>query len=223
MANDKLFHKNRARREEDLKRRKASREPYDRVLIVCEGLKTEPNYLGELIDDLKLNTANISVDGSCGSSPKSVLEHAEKFFQQEKKKGDSYDRIFCVFDKDSHGVHYDNTIEKIKNHSTKDIFQAINSIPCFEYFLLLHFEYTEKPYYPKQNKSVCDCVIQDLWTHIPQYAKANTGLYDLTKDKLQTAIGHCKRALDSAQKTATDNPTTQMHHLVEYLQNLKKQ
>jgi len=42
----------------DLERRKSRRAPYDRVLIVCEGSKTEPNYLQELIDCLELNSAN---------------------------------------------------------------------------------------------------------------------------------------------------------------------
>ena len=54
----------RARQINDLKRNRAKQASYDRVLIVCGGSKTEPNYFREIIDHLKLNTANVEVDGS---------------------------------------------------------------------------------------------------------------------------------------------------------------
>lgn len=44
MGTDDLFHKRRAKKAKDLRRRKARRDPYDKVLIVCEGSKTEPYY-----------------------------------------------------------------------------------------------------------------------------------------------------------------------------------
>ena len=44
MGSDDLFHKRKARTAELHRRRVARRAPYDRVLIVCEGAKTEPNY-----------------------------------------------------------------------------------------------------------------------------------------------------------------------------------
>ncbi len=61
MANDRLYHKRKARTAASLKRKRAKRSPYDMVLIVCEGEKTEPNYFRALIDDLQLNTANIVI------------------------------------------------------------------------------------------------------------------------------------------------------------------
>ena len=44
MGSDDLFHKRKAKQTRDLKRKKDKRAPYDKVLIVCEGGKTEPNY-----------------------------------------------------------------------------------------------------------------------------------------------------------------------------------
>ena len=35
------------------------REQYDRVLIVCEGSRTEPLYFGEIANRYRLSTANI--------------------------------------------------------------------------------------------------------------------------------------------------------------------
>ncbi|MBN1547133.1 MAG: hypothetical protein JW902_10780, partial [Syntrophaceae bacterium] len=59
MASDQLFHRRKARKADALRRETQKREPYDVVLIVCEGSKTEPNYLQELRDTLKLSTANV--------------------------------------------------------------------------------------------------------------------------------------------------------------------
>lgn len=55
-------------------------------------------------------------------------------------------QIFCVFDKDSHdakGNHYTNLLSYTKDNN-KVI--AINSVPCFEYWLLLHFICTCSPF-----------------------------------------------------------------------------
>ena len=40
------------------------RESYDRVLIVCEGKKTEPSYFGDLLTHYRLSMANIEIVGS---------------------------------------------------------------------------------------------------------------------------------------------------------------
>jgi hypothetical protein len=45
----------------DLKRRIAKRAPFERMLIVCEGEKTEPNYIGEIRSELRLSTANVQI------------------------------------------------------------------------------------------------------------------------------------------------------------------
>lgn len=43
MGTDNLFHKRKERKAESLRRRRTMKAPYDVVLIVCEGEKTEPN------------------------------------------------------------------------------------------------------------------------------------------------------------------------------------
>jgi len=42
MGSDDLFHKRKSRKVAALRRQEHKREPYDLVLIVCEGGKTEP-------------------------------------------------------------------------------------------------------------------------------------------------------------------------------------
>jgi hypothetical protein len=43
MGSEDLFHKRKARSANKLARKKANRASYDRILIVCEGEKTEPH------------------------------------------------------------------------------------------------------------------------------------------------------------------------------------
>ena len=145
MGTDNLHHKRKAKVRRDLDRNAPKRAPYDRVLIVCEGEKTEPNYFKEIVDLCKINTANVEVDGSSGSSPDSVLKHAINRYKEAKQQGFSFDRVYCVFDKDSH-ESYQRTIRVIKQKPSKGVFYAIVSVPCFEYWLILHYQYTTQPY-----------------------------------------------------------------------------
>jgi hypothetical protein len=218
MGNDQLFHKRKARTAVSLKRKKARRSPYDMVLIVCEGEKTEPNYFKALIDDLLLNTANIVIAKNvAGSSPRTIADFALKEYKKEKE----YDRVYCVFDKDRHTT-YDNALDKIrrarlsKGHSIL----ATTSVPCFEFWLLLHFIYTTKQFDIGPG-SICANVISDLKTHLPGYAKGDIDIYQATKNQLDNAIKNCKRVARHCDTAGTDMPSTNIHDLVEYLRNLK--
>lgn len=221
MGSDDLHHKRKARRAKDLARRKSSRAPYDRVLIVCEGSKTEPNYLRELIDCLKLSSANVEVDGDSGSSPVSVVQHAKRRYREERDKGDAFDRVYCVFDKDTHTT-YNEAMDACAGFRPSGIVQAIPSVPCFEYWLLLHFTYTTRPFNPVGGKSVCDCVIGELQNYIHGYSKGDRGIFKRVMGHTDQAIAFSKRAVKAAEKAGTDNPTTRMHELVEYLKQLKR-
>jgi hypothetical protein len=130
-----------ARSLKDLQRKKPKRSPYDRVLIVCEGKKTEPNYFQALVDDLELNTANVDVDRDADSSPRSIISHAKKRYKddlRENGRQDCFDRVYCVFDRDEHTT-YTEAINSINTASPSGVFFAITSTPCLEYLLLLHF------------------------------------------------------------------------------------
>lgn len=216
MGSENLFHKRKAKDLKALKRTQKKRSPYDKVLIVCEGSKTEPNYLQEAIDYYKLNTANVEVDNKCGSSPKSVLERARALYKASRKAGDPYDRVYCVIDKDSHST-YQSTIDSIE--SLKPFF-AISSIPCFEYWILLHFEKTRAPFHATGSKSICESVESRLKTFKPEYEKGNSGLFLELLDSLENAIKNAEQALNEALRENEPNPSTNMHELITYLREL---
>lgn len=73
MGSDDLFKKRKAKSVKDTKRKSARREAYDRVLIVCEGTKTEPYYFEGLKAEYNLHSANIRITGNCDSAPISIV------------------------------------------------------------------------------------------------------------------------------------------------------
>lgn len=232
MGSEDLFHKRKAKKKQDSVRRNASRDPYDHVLIVCEGEKTEPFYFNEMRVCLDLDSANIKIDGSCDSSPKSVVEYAQNLFTKEKNRAGNYDRVFCVFDRDQHET-FDDALEKINftnaelkkiGYSKENVFTAIQSIPAFEYWFLLHFTPSTKPYSPLGTKSVGNQVIDDLKIYLPAYKKTQKGIYkySMEHDLLAGAKAHSKRILELSKKTGDINPSTNVHELVEYLEELNK-
>jgi hypothetical protein len=183
------------------------RESYDRVLIVCEGSKTEINYFNELIKDLKLSTVNIEILDIKQTTPDSLLREAEKLYKNSKGERNLFDKVYCIFDKDKHPKYQEtkNTIDQIKK--PKDVYYYAFSEPCFEFWLLLHFTKTDRPFadFDELRKD------RDFRKYFPNYKKSEIIFNDL-KDKIPTACQNAK-----------NNQHTNVNELVKYLQNIKKQ
>jgi hypothetical protein len=175
------------------------------VLIVCEGGKTEPKYLGRLRDVHRLSSANIRITPADGTDPLTIVRFAE----QEFNAGD-YDRVFCVFDRDDHTT-YDAALQKI---GTMPNFSAITSWPCFELWVLLHFEYTAAPRTRQQ-------ALHDVVQHYTAYTKGSDTVYDDLSSTLSEAIKRAKRLAKEGDEQKFQNPATKMHDLVQYLMTLR--
>lgn len=218
MGSDDLHHKDKARRHNEIKRQGAKREPYDRVLIVCEDSHSTPSYLEAICDDLKLNSANLKICGKeCGSAPVSVIKHAKKL----KKQDTGYDKVYCVIDRDRH-AKFQEALETAKSNKI----DVIISIPCFEYWLLLHFAYITCPFKGARGRD-CNEVIQELKKYLSCYEKGKNFLkkhyLNTLKDKQKTAIENAKKRERACQDEELENrnPFTQFHLLIEYLTALK--
>jgi RloB-like protein len=131
----------RARGANSFRRRRSLRAPYERVLIVCEGEKTEPNYFEEIRQKARLSNAHIqAIRSELGTDPANVVRAAEKSFF-DKHRG--FERVYAVFDRDDH-INYETAIQmaaakngKLRNDEKRAvIFEAIVSVPCFELWLL---------------------------------------------------------------------------------------
>ena len=198
-----------------LRRKGPKREPYDRVLIVCEGSKTEPSYFQALVDRYRLSTANVVITGS-GSDPSSLVNKAKSLRDEEKRRGDQYDAVYCVFDRDQH-AHFNAASNEVLSAKLK----LARSWPCFEFWLLLHFVYHRRPYAPSGNRTAAQNCVRELQQHLPSYTKGNAGVFEALEGQMETAKFNAGRALSDAEVTERYNPSTEVHGLVAYLQVLK--
>lgn len=212
----------------ELSRRKASRKPIDRILIISEGEKTEINYLEELRQNERLSTTNICVIPSAiGTEPLQVVAYAESIF----KKGDphrgiaakEFDRIYVVFDRDSHRTFHDALVKSkaldgaMKNEIGEKVrFIAIPSIPCFEVWLLMHFEEVHANAPLHRND-----VYSRLNKHLKGYQKGQKGYWDLTKDRFPVAESRALPLADSSDPLGGVESYTDIHLLVKALLELK--
>jgi hypothetical protein len=217
VGTDNLHFKRKQRSLRSLERKKGRRKPYDVVLIVCEGSETEPNYLKGLREHLRLNPVNVVIQScSSGSDPVSIVNFALK----EHERND-YDHIYCVFDKEQ--SNYQEALDQIKANRKKGIpIHAIFSVPCFEYWLLLHFIDTTKPYHRKGKKTAGEQLKSELKKYIKGYHEAAKDIFEKTKPYLTEAITRAKRIDKLQKKNGTDNPSTKVYQLVEYLFSINK-
>ena len=220
MGSENLFHKRKAKNAKSLQRKGARRAAYKKILIICEGEKTEPNYFEGAREYYELNTVNVEVRGDCGSDPMSIVSFAKQRYREEKDAGDPFDQIYCVFDKDGHAT-YARAIDALTSATPKDTYFTINSVPSFEYWLLLHFVYSTRPYTALPGNSSGNQVLTELKNYIPDYEKGRRTIFAELIEQLEQAKNYAKRALQESERNQTDNPSTRVHELVEALQELK--
>jgi len=197
---------------------------YSRILVVCEGEKTERYYFIGLRNYLRLKSANIEIVGE-GATPTMVVERAEYLHQKGKEVGNPFGEIFCVFDKEEH-ADYGKAVRILEQKSsTRESdtrwWTPIASVPAFEYWLLLHYEYTDRPYQKTGSKSAGEMVTLDLKKHFRGYKKNDENIFWHFRDQLEQAKKNANKSLAATKKADTDNPSTRVHKLVEFLQNIK--
>jgi hypothetical protein len=222
MGSDDLFRKRKAHKADELKRQIKDRAQTKRFLIVCEGTKTEPYYLKDFADDLGIRPSSLKIAPSDGSSPDRVVAHGIKLYEDDAKSGDSFDQVFFVFDRDKHST-YDSAVRQIKDCAATDQpFKVVTSVPCFEYWLLLHFGYTDQPFNASGRKSACDNLISVLRKKpgFRDYGKGTQDVYSLVKDKTSIAMKAAEKGLANTKKTGAQNPSTRIHELIDALQKL---
>ncbi|MGE4539287.1 MAG: RloB family protein [Desulfovibrio sp.] len=161
------------------------RKPKPRILILCEGEKTEPLYFKALKGDpayKNLSSIDIIVSDTKPNTAKELVNLAIKLKKEASKQDNPLFEIWVIIDKDGYTKHAEAFDLALKN--TINI--AFSSI-CFEYWILLHFLYTTKQF------ANCDEVINFLSKNgVPNYKK-NLNIYDLIKTKKCSAIAHAKK------------------------------
>ena len=225
MKSSSPFDRRKARKTNDLERKGVgATEKKLRILIVCEGQKTEPNYFEAFKADYRDQLAAVIVKPSRGSAPISNVETAEKLYQDDLASvgGDfalAFDAVHCVFDRDNH-PSFDAAIAKVASlYKDKIPIYAIVSYPCFEFWLILHFRYTRKPFAKTSKLSIGDAAKKMLreFPGFAAYKESEPNAYALTKELLRDAIKHSKQAAKEAIDVDQPNPSTRVHELIEVL------
>jgi len=197
----------RTRNKQSLQRKPGRLAPREITLIVCEG-ESERVYFDALRNHLRLSNAEVSFPCPQGSAPINVVDCAVK---KARERG-GYESIWCVFDRDEH-ESFDRARARLQKHKSRWHLHEAVSIPCFEYWLLLHFAFTNAPL-PN-----CDAVIRRLVQHLPGYTKNDSRHVPPMLERLEQAMQHAER-LESQRATIGDNPSTSVHHLVRHLQGI---
>lgn len=194
------------------------RLPFDRVLIVTEGLKTERLYFESIRIKARLPNTQIAVTHSkFGTEPRQVVDYALEKFNESKL----FERVYAVFDRDDHLTWSDalnragDLDRKVKNADGVLVrFQAIPSVPCFEIWLLLHYQ----DVFAFGHRTE---IFEKLRTEINGYEKGTKGIFDMTESKLPDAIRRARLLQQQFDLRAETDPYTLVHELVGFLMTIR--
>lgn len=203
-----------ARSASSFKRKPASYKPQPRILILCEDKKSCRTYLGEAAQYFRCH-ADVEIVHTGNTDPLSIVEEA-------KRRHAAYDSTYCVVDRDTHET-FDEALTKA---AQAPVITVIDSHPCYEYWLLLHFRRTRSPYAQQGDKSPADCVVAALrksHAAMNDYSKSNSaGLFTKLLENLQTARTNAQWAIQQAELDGELNPSTRIHELMTRFESLAK-
>lgn len=202
-------HISRVRRRGQLRRQPGNRKPRSITLIVCEG-ETEQEYFDQIRRQLRLLTTEVVIPRDQGGlAPTSIVDYAEA---RGREQG-GYDHIFCIYDRDD-PANFARARAKLRTLASRSRnrlpIREIASVPCFEVWILLHFEQTDAPF------NACDNVIQRVRQHMPEYKKADRDCVRQLLPLLETAHTNA-RWLASRVGIADENSSTAVHVVIEHL------
>ncbi|MFM7908345.1 MAG: RloB family protein [Microcystis sp.] len=198
-----------------LRRQTKTRETRKRFLIVCEGEKTEVNYFKAFDVPKKIE---VTVRGE-GKNSLSLVNKAIQIIDN-LKQDDSFDQIWCVFDKDNCSKEQFNQAERLAKQ--KNIKIAYSN-EAFEIWFILHFQYLDIATSRSEYLTILTKQMQKygLLNKEEKYAKNREDMYEKLKPYQTTAITNAAKLIqdrDEAKKHPFDaNPSTTVQELVQEL------
>ncbi len=198
-----------------LRRQIKTRETRKKFLIVCEGEKTEVNYFKAFTVPKKIE---VTVRGE-GKNSLSLVEKAIKIIDNVNKD-DSFDQIWCVFDKDNCSKEQFNQAEGLAKQ--KNIKIAYSN-EAFEIWFILHFQYLDIATSRSEYLTILTKQMQKygLLNKKEKYKKNREDMYEKLKPYQTTAITNAAKLIqdrDEAKKHPFDaNPSTTVQELVQEL------
>lgn len=160
-----------------------------------------------------------------GTAPIQVVQYAKKLFEDGDRYKNiqrrAFEKVYAVFDRDSHESYHEaltlaaSLNGKLRNDAKRPVsFHATPSVPCFELWLLLHFEDIRTPLHR-------DEVMRRLKLHMPGYDKGAGNAFATTNVHLAVATQRAERlAMHFTARTDLE-PFTAIVELVKLLTTLR--
>ncbi len=195
-----------------------------RILIVGEGRETEYNdfvgFRNAMEDELEDTATSIQIARGKGGNADGIVRNAIKEAKKFKPDPGRGDRVFLVMDTEGPGRAPElPSAEKKARENRIDI---VYSCPCFEFWILCHFEKPPGHYFNDCTRVICD--LNKKWTRVSKsaYDKADKDIFERLHCSLELA---CEQALDRNLKhsrtpgsnASHPNPSTQIHELIALL------
>ncbi|MFT4930029.1 MAG: hypothetical protein ACI8WB_006165 [Phenylobacterium sp.] len=195
--------------------------------IFCEGKKTEPYYLRGYIDRYHSdNKSLLVVEQAKKNTPIALVKEAIA----HKDTGNPRDVYWVVFDRESVTKYKHTDHLEAQNQARSHDIQIAFSNVCFEYWFLLHFEFSAAGY------DCCDDLLKNSPLKqkladrgIKKYDKGIIYLFDKLKENnginnaLTNGARIKKQALASAERGRESpcylNPYTDVHELLIDMKN----
>lgn len=175
------------------KRKKNTQKLNALISILCEGEKTEVLYFRALIKDQLGSFAQVKV---VDTTPNTHLELVTEACKYKKNAATTRDQVWVVVDKDGYTKH----AEAFDKAESNDIRIAFSSI-AFEFWFLLHYEYTTR-FYVKS-----EAIISDLkHKHKLCYSKNDRTIYEKIKHLMANAKNNANKLRKSQEADYPGTP-----------------
>lgn len=203
-----------------VKRGRPRRSGKPRILILCEGTRTEPNYFEGLKRSKSLTSVVVRALRSGQVGPDGLLKRV----REELKEDPGWDEVYCVLDHDGRDVKinvFEKKLATLDRQTNSCDIKMVLSRPCFEFWLLLHFEITDRPFSAGAHGTECEDVIRRLERHLQGYKKNDSQVFKRCREHVDTAIENLRK-LQHAESFAAEPsaPHTNIGLLIERLLDL---
>lgn len=221
MGSDDLFKKRREARKQRQHEYKTPKA--NSFLIVTEGERTEPLYfkgiqklikkkVGGMVDVIEAPLIDIYGEGR---STGKLIEITERIIKEAKV---IYQNVWVVFDKDD----FEDFEQAIKDGTNKG-YKIAWSNQSFEYWLYLHFHYSDAALHRDVWNEKLDDIFKQYHLGDGVYKKNYENIYNLVNsfDGVNTAIKNAKRRMalfrSDTDKPSEYDPGTMVYKLVQEL------
>jgi hypothetical protein len=198
-----------------LRRKVAIRRVRKTLLILCEGERTEPEYLNALkFEPSVREVAAVEIrvaQADSGAVPLTLVRRAIEARTRAVSENEEIDEFWCVFDVEW-PINHPNLAEAIALAEANEIKVAISN-PCFEAWLILHFKehgaWLDNHQAARLRRHLDNSVGKgiDPALYMPQVPTASTRAAKLEERHQQNGTSFPQ-----------DNPSSGMHRLIASVQ-----